>query len=95
MDVVHLRSSDQLEFESGQILVNKRKAWKGLKLAEHLCAEAKYYFNHFLGDKETFFWDFSASNTPFFPNPNYLIPFGPVLSVDKLFCPVFFGTQEL
>ncbi|KAI9366179.1 mannosyltransferase putative-domain-containing protein [Zopfochytrium polystomum] len=62
----------QMEFESGQMLIDKSKTWKGLMLAKHLAAEAKYYFDHFWGDKEAFFWGFRATNTPYFLNPNYL-----------------------
>ena len=31
------------EFESGQIFVDKKKAWVGLKLTQHMAAEAKFY----------------------------------------------------
>ncbi|KAI9320325.1 mannosyltransferase putative-domain-containing protein, partial [Zopfochytrium polystomum] len=38
------RGKDELEFESGQIVVDKERAWNGLKAAEFISSEAKYYF---------------------------------------------------
>ncbi|KAI9347766.1 mannosyltransferase putative-domain-containing protein [Zopfochytrium polystomum] len=76
------RVNELLEVESGIVLVDKRRAWRGLKLAEHMAAEGRYYFKHFHGDKETFFWGFKASGTPFFQNPNYLYMVGRLVSSD-------------
>ncbi|KAJ1562879.1 hypothetical protein HK405_006609, partial [Cladochytrium tenue] len=69
------------EFESGEMVLDKKKVWKALMLAKHMSAEAKYYFEHFWGDKETFHWAFKATNTPYFMNSNYLSVVG--LIADK------------
>ncbi|HXH19076.1 MAG TPA: FkbM family methyltransferase [Chitinophagales bacterium] len=45
---------DEPEFESGQILVNKEKCWKPLKLAMWYNEHSDFYFQHIHGDKETF-----------------------------------------
>ncbi|KAI9366706.1 hypothetical protein DFJ73DRAFT_603137, partial [Zopfochytrium polystomum] len=66
------------EFESGQIVVDKERAWRGLWMAAHICKEANYFFQDFLGDKESFFWGFSATRTPYLLNPIYLHSLGAV-----------------
>ncbi|KAJ1547189.1 hypothetical protein HK405_006483 [Cladochytrium tenue] len=63
---------DRLEFESGMIFVDKSRTWKALKLTEHINAAGRFFFNHFWGDKESFFWGFTATNTPYFLNPHYI-----------------------
>ncbi len=45
---------DEPEFESGQILVNKEKCWKALKLAMWYNEHSDFYYQHIHGDKETF-----------------------------------------
>ncbi|KAI9338082.1 alpha-mannosyltransferase, partial [Zopfochytrium polystomum] len=62
----------ELEFESGQIVLDKSKVWKGLMMAKYLSQQAGYYFQQFLGDKEAFFWGFAATHTPYFLNPGYI-----------------------
>ncbi len=45
---------DEREFESGQIVIDKRRCWKALNVAMHLNEYSDFYYQHFLGDKETF-----------------------------------------
>ena len=45
---------DEPEFESGQILVNKRKCWQALKLTMWMNEHADFFYQHIHGDKETF-----------------------------------------
>jgi hypothetical protein len=45
---------NEREFESGQIVVNKKRCWKALNIAMHLNEHSDFYYRHFLGDKETF-----------------------------------------
>jgi Mannosyltransferase putative len=45
---------NEREFESGQIMVNKKRCWKALNVAMHLNEYSDFYYRHFLGDKETF-----------------------------------------
>ena len=45
---------DEPEFESGQILVNKRTCWRELQLTMHMNEHSDFYYQHVWGDKETF-----------------------------------------
>lgn len=45
---------DEPEFESGQIVVHKRKCWRALQLTMHLNEHSDFYYQHIHGDKETF-----------------------------------------
>lgn len=74
---------NELEFESGQIVINKRASWRGLIMTMHLNVEAKYYFKHFLGDKETFFWGYAYSETPYFLVPTYIHNVGLVVNEEN------------
>jgi len=42
------------EFESGQMLVDKRRCWRALALALHLNSHSDFYYAFFYGDKDTF-----------------------------------------
>ncbi|KAJ1566862.1 hypothetical protein HK405_008118, partial [Cladochytrium tenue] len=74
------RSWRELEFETGQIVINKRASWRGLMMTLHLSAESNFYFRHFLGDKEAFFWGYASSQTPYFLSPNYIHSVGLVVN---------------
>ncbi|KAJ1541772.1 hypothetical protein HK405_010437, partial [Cladochytrium tenue] len=73
----------ELEFESGQVLVDKRRVWAALKIGEHIASEGRYFFKHFLGDKESLHWGFRATRTPFFLVPHYLDAVGVVTASRK------------
>ena len=45
---------DEPEFESGQILVDKRRCWRALNLAMYLNGHSDFYYRHIHGDKESF-----------------------------------------
>ncbi|HEY5957167.1 MAG TPA: hypothetical protein VIV60_11460, partial [Polyangiaceae bacterium] len=45
---------DEPEFESGQVLVNKRTCWRELQVTMHLNEHSDFYYRHVFGDKETF-----------------------------------------
>jgi len=45
---------NEREFESGQIVIDKKRCWKALNVAMHLNEYSDFYYRHFLGDKETF-----------------------------------------
>jgi len=45
---------DEAEFESGQIVVNKKTCWKALNLAMWYNEHSDFFYQHILGDKETF-----------------------------------------
>lgn len=42
------------EFESGQLLIDKRRCWRPLQLTLHLNEHSDYYYTAFFGDKDTF-----------------------------------------
>jgi hypothetical protein len=45
---------DEPEFETGQIVVNKRRCWSALQLAMHYNEYSDFYYQYIHGDKETF-----------------------------------------
>ena len=49
-----LEYRDEPEFESGQIVVDKRRCWHALHLALHFNAHSDFYYRFVHGDKETF-----------------------------------------
>src|SRR5713101_3364137 len=42
------------EFESGQIVVDKKRCWKALRLALWFNENSDFYYQHLHGDKETY-----------------------------------------
>jgi|GEM_PF-802201 len=64
---------DEPEFESGQLLVNKEKTWKALRLAMWYNEHSDFYYQHIHGDKETFHLAFRKTGIP------YAMPAHPVL----------------
>lgn len=56
---------DEPEFESGQILVNKRRCWRALQLTMHLNEHSEFYYQHIWGDKETFHMAWRMLNQPY------------------------------
>jgi len=62
--VLGLHPSQEWEQESGQLMINKAKAWRALNLCVSFNSE---YFMHFLnGDKDTFRFSWKASGTPYY-----------------------------
>ena len=53
------------DFESGQILVDKRRCWKALQLAMHYNEHSDFYYQYIYGDKDTFRFAFLKTGTPF------------------------------
>jgi hypothetical protein len=45
---------DEVDFESGQYVINKRKCWRELLLAEYLNQHSDYFYRFIFGDKSTF-----------------------------------------
>lgn len=56
---------DEPEFESGQILVNKRLCARELQLAMHINDHSDFYYRHVHGDKETFHLAWRKLGTPY------------------------------
>jgi len=53
-DLLDLPFRDEPPFESGQLLVDKRRCWRPLQLTLHLNEHSDYYYTAFFGDKDTF-----------------------------------------
>ena len=52
--IVDVPYRDEPEFESGQIVVDKRRCWKALQVTMHINEYSDFYYSHIHGDKETF-----------------------------------------
>jgi hypothetical protein len=58
------------EFESGQMVVDKRRCWRALQLAIWFNAHSDFYYQHLLGDKETFHLAFELMDKSYALAPN-------------------------
>lgn len=74
-----------LEFETGQIVLNKRLVHDALHLTKAISFRARYYFKQFLGDKEAFYWGFAGAGVGFFLNDVYLVSVGRVIEDEGVF----------
>ena len=61
--ILDVEPFDGWEFESGQVVLNKRKSWKALHLCKHL--NQAYYMLLTNGDKDTFRFAWLATDTPY------------------------------
>ena len=66
---------DEPSFESGQIVLDKARCWKARPLTMHMNERADFYYQHVLGDKDTFHmaWRFLAQPYSMAPYPPQLI----------------------
>jgi len=71
---------DEPEFESGQIVINKAKAWKALQLTIYMNNHSDFYYRHIHGDKETFHMAWLKLNQP------YSMPSKEIHSLDGVMC---------
>ena len=64
------------EFESGQLLVDKRRCWRALKLCHWFNDHSDFYYQYFHGDKDTFHLAFEKTQTPYhlIPTPIHPLP---------------------
>lgn len=53
-ELLGLTFRDEAQFESGQLLVDKRRCWRALQLTLHLNEHSDFYYTAFFGDKDTF-----------------------------------------
>ena len=62
---------DEPEFETGQMVIDKRRCWKSLQLTMHLNEYSDFYYKYVYGDKETFHmaWHMSAQSFAMIPYP--------------------------
>jgi hypothetical protein len=63
--IMDIEYRDEPEFESGQIVVDKRRCWKELNFCIHLNSYSDFYYIHIHGDKETFHMAWRKLDTPY------------------------------
>ncbi len=61
-ELLDLQKRNEIEFETGQILIDKSKVWKGLCLSMWINENSDYFYNFFHGDKEAFHFGFMLAN---------------------------------
>jgi hypothetical protein len=68
---------DEPEFETGQIVVDKRRCRDALQLTVHLNAHSDFYYRYVHGDKETFHmaWRMLGRHYAMVPTPLHALPF--------------------
>lgn len=71
---------DEPEFESGQVVVDRRRCWAALNLALHYNEHSDFYYHHVHGDKETFHLAFRRLKAP------YAMPATPIYALDGCMC---------
>ena len=50
--IVGIKPPDGFEQETGQVVLDKRRHWAAIQLAEHISQHAHFYYHYVLGDKE-------------------------------------------
>lgn len=63
------------EVESGQVIVDKARAWPALQLANWYCERSAFYFKHVYGDKEIFHRAWPVAGCP------YAMPSRPIFTL--------------
>ena len=69
-----MRPPPEPEFESGQVLVDKRRCWRALTLTMWFNEHSDFYFRYLHGDKETFHLGFRKLRRPYSLVPKPLHP---------------------
>lgn len=65
-DVMEIPFRDEFEFESGQMVIDKRRCWIALSLTNWLCERGRsHYWKHCHGDKDCFRASWHRTSTPF------------------------------
>jgi hypothetical protein len=60
-----LQMPNELEFETGQIVLDKQRCWEALCLSVWANENADFFYRHLHGDKETFHLAFRKLKTPY------------------------------
>ncbi len=64
-DILGLKRPDGPEFESGQVLIDKRRCWRPLILAHWLNEQSDFFYQFIHGDKETLHLAFERLRQPY------------------------------
>ena len=76
-------------FESGQVVVDKRKCWRALQLCLWYNEHSDFYYTHTLGDKETFHMAFRKLGQEF------AMPSRPIHAIEGTMCQHDFRGRRL
>lgn len=60
---------EEEEWESGQLVFDKKRCWRALSLVEHLNRHFNYYYQHVYGDAMTFYGAWKAAGQPYAMTP--------------------------
>jgi ADP-heptose:LPS heptosyltransferase len=71
---------EEPEFESGQIVVDKQRCWKALRLSLWYNEHSDLFYRHIHGDKDTFHMAFRKLDMP------YAMPAKPIESLEGVMC---------
>jgi hypothetical protein len=69
-----LQIPHELEFESGQIVLDKQRCWRALCLAWWINDNSDFFYRHLHGDKETFHLAFHKLKTAYSLVPKPIVP---------------------
>jgi hypothetical protein len=61
---IGLDPQNTIDFESGQLLIDKRRCWKELRAARHINEHSDWYYQFIFGDKSTFHLAWAKCRTP-------------------------------
>ena len=65
-ELLGIKPQPNLEIESGQLLINKRKCWEALMTCVAMNEASDFFYQHCTyGDKDTFTLSFLLTNTPY------------------------------
>jgi glycosyltransferase involved in cell wall biosynthesis/ADP-heptose:LPS heptosyltransferase len=79
-DVCGVPYQDEPAFESGQIVIDKKKCWRALCLTMWYNEHSDFYYQHVHGDKDTFHLAFRKLNQP------YAMPEKPIHALERTMC---------
>src|SRR5262249_20345653 len=58
------------EWESGQLLIDKQRAWRAMSALEHVTRHFPFYYQHVYGDKMLFYAVWKALDQPYAMTPH-------------------------
>ncbi|KAJ3404567.1 hypothetical protein CcCBS67573_g00867 [Chytriomyces confervae] len=82
------------EFESGLMLLDKARIWRGLKFAARLCSDARFTNTFLWGDKDTFRFGMKVAGLSYSLNRNYLTSLGVIVDKQRPLGNVSLTTKE-
>jgi hypothetical protein len=80
---------EEPEFETGQIVIDKKRCWKSLNLTMWMNENSDFFYQHIHGDKDTFHMAFRKLNAP------YVMPSTPIHSLQGVMCQHDFQARRI